>query len=237
MQWFEGTSKKLEVGYRYSHQDLIRLLKSDYPQMSESSYHWAVCGMLKSGNLTKVARNVYVVQNEREKPMYRPAYSDLAAKLISQVSDKYPSVRFTVFETALIMGTSLTVFFDNPFWVGVFERVDEGKLSVCKVTFGAEPKDYDVWEFVLRHYDELVFSPAVETETRQTADNPKRRLRNARKQTERSGIGTRSQQALQMQREEMKTERRQISREQRDVEAQRRFEMKQMKKKEKRRGH
>ena len=38
-------------------------------------------------------------------------------------------------------------------------------------------------------------------------------------------------------REEMKTERRQLSREQRDEEAQRRFEMKQMKKKEKRRGH
>ena len=129
------------------------------------------------------------------------------------------------------------MFFDNPFWVGVFERVDEGKLSVCKVTFGAEPKDYDVWDFVLRHYEELVFSPAVETETRQIADNPKRRLRNARKQTERSGIGTKSQQALQLQREETKMERRQISQEQRDAEAQRRFEMKQLKKKEKRRGH
>ena len=41
------------------------------------------------------------------------------------------------------------------------------------MTFGAEPKDYDVLEFVLQHYNELVFSPAVETETRQTADNPK----------------------------------------------------------------
>ena len=135
------------------------------------------------------------------------------------------------------MKSSLTVFFDDPFWVGVFERIDESKLSVCKVTFGAEPKDYDVWEFVLRYYDELVFSPAVETETRQTADNPKRRFRNARKQTERSGIGTKSQQALQLQREGMKAERCQISREQRDAEAQRRFDMKQMKKKEKRRGH
>ena len=135
------------------------------------------------------------------------------------------------------MKSSLTVFFDDPFWVGVFDRSDESKLSVCKVTFGAEPKDYDVWEFVLRYYDELVFSPAVETETRQTADNPKRRFRNARKQTERSGIGTKSQQALQLQREGMKAERRQISREQRDAEAQRRFEMKQLKKKEKRRGH
>ena len=135
------------------------------------------------------------------------------------------------------MKTSLTVFFEDPFWVGVFERVDDGKLSVCKVTFGAEPKDYDVWEFVLRHYDELFFSPAVETEMRQIADNPKRRLRNVRKQTERSGIGTKSQRVLQMQREEMKKERRQNSREQRDAEAQRRFDMKQMKKKEKRRGH
>ncbi|MBQ4437173.1 MAG: YjdF family protein [Clostridia bacterium] len=131
----------------------------------------------------------------------------------------------------------LTVFIEGLFRVGIFERVDDGKLSVCKVTFGAEPKDYEVWEFVLHHYDELVFSPAVKTETRQPADNPKRRLRNARKQTERSGIGTKSQQALQLQREEMKTERRQISREQRDAEAQRRFEMKQAKKKEKRRGH
>ncbi len=135
------------------------------------------------------------------------------------------------------MKASLTVFFEDPFWVGVFERVDNGKLSVCKVTFGPEPRDYDVWEFVLQNYDKLVFSPAVEAETRQTADNPKRRLRNARKQTERSGIGTKSQQALQLQREEMKTERRQVSREEREIEAQRRFEMKQAKKKEKRRGH
>ena len=77
------------------------------------------------------------------------------------------------------MKTSLTVFFEDPFWVGVFERVNDGKLSVCKVTFGAEPRDYDVWELVLQHYDELVFSPAVETAMRQIADNPKRRIRNA----------------------------------------------------------
>ncbi len=59
------------------------------------------------------------------------------------------------------LNISLTVFFEDPFWVGVFERLDEGKLSVCKVTFGAEPKDYEVWDYVLSHYHELVFSPAV----------------------------------------------------------------------------
>lgn len=110
-------------------------------------------------------------------------------------------------------------------------------MSVCKVTFGAEPKDYEVWDYILHHYYELVFSPAIETEIRQTADNPKRRSRNAGKQLENTCIGTKSQQALQRQREEIKTERRQISREEREAEAQRRFVMRQEKKKEKRRGH
>ena len=135
------------------------------------------------------------------------------------------------------MKASLTVFFEDPFWVGVFERIEDGKLSVCKVTFGAEPKDYEVLDYILHHYYELVFSPAIETEIRQAADNPKRRNRNARKQLENTGIGTKSQQALKRQREEMKTERRQISRKEREAEAQRRFVMKQEKKKEKRREH
>ena len=135
------------------------------------------------------------------------------------------------------MKANLTVFFEEPFWVGVFERIEDGKLSVCKVTFGAEPKDYEVLEYVLQNYYELVFSPAIEIQTRQAADNPKRRSRNARKHLENTGIGTKSQQALQRQREEMKKERRQVSREEREAEAQRRFEQKQAKKKEKKRGH
>ena len=131
----------------------------------------------------------------------------------------------------------LTVYFEEPFWVGVFERITDGKLSVCKVTFGAEPKDYDVLDFVLRHYHDLKFSPAVKAGEKQTADNPKRRQRNARKQLQNTGIGTKSQQALQLQREVMKTERRQVSREQREAQKQQQFEQRQKKRKEKHKGH
>ena len=134
------------------------------------------------------------------------------------------------------METNLTVYFDDPFWVGVFERIEDGKLSVCKVTFGAEPKDYEVWDFVLKNYCELEFSPAVETVARRTTDNPKRRLRNARKQLEHTGIGTKSQQALQMQLEQNKQERKIKSREQKQAEAERQFALRQQKKKEKHKG-
>ena len=57
----------------------------------------------------------------------------------------------------------LTVYFEEPFWVGVFERIEDGKLSVAKVTFGAEPKDYEVQEYIQKYYFSLKFSPAVDT--------------------------------------------------------------------------
>lgn len=131
---------------------------------------------------------------------------------------------------------SLTVFFEGPFWIGVFEIIEYGKLSVCKVTFGAEPKDYEVYDFILRHYDQLRFSPAVETAVRKAKKNQKRMRRDVKKQLEKNGIGTKSQQALKLQQEQSKTERKSKNRQQKKAEAERLFRLKQQKKKEKHRG-
>ena len=130
----------------------------------------------------------------------------------------------------------LTVFFAEPFWVGVFERVSDGKLSACKVTFGAEPKDYEIYDFVLKNYYRLRFSPAVATGVKEAGRNPKRVQREVRKQVQNTGIGTKSQQVLKFQQEQLKTERKIVSREQREAEKQWQFELKQQKRKEKHRG-
>ena len=135
------------------------------------------------------------------------------------------------------MSGKLTVYFEDPFWVGVFEKVSDEKLSVSKVTFGSEPKDNEVRNFILKHYSELKFSPAVEVKLKKTADNPKRRQRNAAKQLQNTGIGTKSQQALQKQREEMKVERIQNRKEMREADRQKQYDLKQQKKKEKHKGH
>ena len=130
----------------------------------------------------------------------------------------------------------LTVFFEEPFWVGVFERISEGKLSVCKVTFGTEPKDYEVYDFILKNYYCLRFSPAVATDVKEAGRNPKRVQRKVRKQMQNTGVGTKSQQAFKLQQEQLKTERKIVNREQREAEKQRLFELKQKKRKEKHRG-
>ena len=98
--------------------------------------------------------------------------------------------------------TRLTVLYEEPFWIGLSERVVNGKLTVAKHVFGAEPSMADIYEFVLNHSYDLEYSPPVDAETKKEHTNPKRRQREARKMTVQKGIGTKSQQALQMQREE-----------------------------------
>jgi hypothetical protein len=49
---------------------------------------------------------------------------------------------------------SLTVWFEGPFWVGVLQREDGGRLTACRHVFGAEPKEQEVYQWLLRgiHY-------------------------------------------------------------------------------------
>ena len=131
----------------------------------------------------------------------------------------------------------LTVYFEDPFWVGVFERIENGKLTVAKVTFGAEPKDYEIQEYIQRYYFSLKFSPVVETVVKDIKRNPKRMQREAKKQMLEIGIGTKSQQALKLQQEQNKQERKVRSREKREEDQLRMFELKQQKKREKHKGH
>ena len=131
----------------------------------------------------------------------------------------------------------LTVYFEEPFWIGIFERIEDGKLSVAKVTFGAEPKDYEVQEYVQKYYFSLKFSPAVDTVVKDIKRNPKRMQREAKKQMQEIGIGTKSQQALKLQQEQNKQERKVRSQEKKEAEKLRMFELKQQKKREKHKGH
>ena len=131
----------------------------------------------------------------------------------------------------------LSVLFEEPFWIALYERESGGRYEVCKVTFGAEPRDYEVYAFFLKNYDRLVLSPAMEgAGSVQRKINPKRLQKQIRKATEEKGVGTKAQQALKLQQEQNKTERKILTRERREAEAQRRFALRQQKRKEKHRG-
>ena len=132
---------------------------------------------------------------------------------------------------------TLTAFFDGHFWVGIFERIDNDKLTVARVVFGAEPKEQQIQEYVMKHFFELRFSPPVEGVKVQTiASNPKRRQRQIAQSSEK-GIGTKSQQAMKLAQEAGKVARKVRSKEQREAEDQRKYELRIEKRKAKHRGH
>lgn len=140
-------------------------------------------------------------------------------------------------ENQSVLIEKLVVYFEDPFWVGVFERIEDGKLSVCKVTFGAEPKDYEVKRFIQTMYYKLNFSPAVvQDKIVKEHVNPKRMQRIVNKQLDNVGIGTKSQQALKLQYEQMKIVHKSNAKQHREEEQERLFELKQQKRKQKHRG-
>ena len=131
----------------------------------------------------------------------------------------------------------LTVYFENTFWVAVFEHIEDGLLSVSKVTLGAEPKDYEIYEFVLNRYNKLQFSSVVAAAIKEEKKNHKRVQRELRKQAKEMGIGTKSQNVLKLQQEQNKQERKSINRAKKIAEKNRIFGLRQQKKKEKHKGH
>ncbi len=131
----------------------------------------------------------------------------------------------------------LTVFFEDPFWVLICEREEDGKLEVARIVFGAEPKDCEVYECWLKNAANLRFSPPITTEARwKKKANPKREKRQISRQLSQNGIGTKAQEALKLQQAESQTARRQSSKEKEKTDQQRKFTLRQEKKKEKHRG-
>ena len=111
-------------------------------------------------------------------------------------------------------------------------------MEACKITFGPELTDGEVLSFLLAHWNNLAFSPPlqsyIQTERR---INPKRKQREAKKQLEGQAVGTKAQQAIALQRESDKANRRRAARLWQDQEKERKFWLKQEKKKEKHKGH
>ena len=135
------------------------------------------------------------------------------------------------------VSSTLTVYHDGQFWVGLAERVEDGRYGVARIVFGAEPSDEEIQRFVASKWERLAFFGDDPTEASKPAKNPKRRAREAAKALKRPAMSTKAQQVLANQRETMKRESAQARSQRRADEAEARFEQRKLKRKQKHRGH
>lgn len=135
------------------------------------------------------------------------------------------------------VSTTLTVFHDGQFWVGLAEHVEDGRYGVARIVFGAEPSDGEILQFVRSKWAKLAFFGDDPAEGSKPAKNPKRRAREVSKALKQPAMGTKAQQALASQREAMKRESARARSQRRADEAEARFEQRKLRRKQEHRGH
>lgn len=136
------------------------------------------------------------------------------------------------------ISTTLTVFFDGQFWIGVAERRSGGRIEACRMVFGAEPTNEEIYQLVLKKWAALSFSSAVEdVETQRRVGNPKRRQRAAAREAARARPSTKAQEALAKEQEARKDARRALQAARRQTDKQEQYKQKQAKRRRKRKGH
>jgi hypothetical protein len=134
-----------------------------------------------------------------------------------------------------------TIFFEKRFWIGTFERTDKQGYAVARHIFGGEPTDPEIYEFVLKHYQELNFGTPKEFALEIKRMNPKRLQREVRREMEKmkesSNPSTFAQDYMREELEKKKKEKKHQSSAEKMARKEKQFILKQEKKKEKHRGH
>ena len=101
MLWYEEVLDRIDIKKIYSHKELIDELKILKPDLSESTYHWAVSGLVRKGVLTRLGYDSYSLSSDLPKDEYMPVYSDtphtimLEKMLVDMSADKLIAATFS----------------------------------------------------------------------------------------------------------------------------------------------
>ena len=128
----------------------------------------------------------------------------------------------------------MTVVFDKPFYKGIFERFVDDRYAVAKINLGTSlPKTRDIYRLVLKRWNTIHFSKETLDSTRIKRVNPKRMQREAQKQVRAEFYGQALKADFEMRKQQSHRERQAAKANHK----RKKFEIRQLKKKQKHRGH
>ncbi len=140
---------------------------------------------------------------------------------------------------------SLTIYFNGQYWCGLIEYFNEWNQWVVREhVFGPEPKEQDIFNFIKDILPDILDEDwlAKNEQARLKQDtrkkiNPKRLHRMISKEKQKTGLSSKSQDAIRLQHEEKKKLAKRNKKERKELYQKEIFEKKQAKKREKHKGH
>jgi len=130
-----------------------------------------------------------------------------------------------------------TIFFEDPFWVGVLEENYNGINYMGKHIFGTEPSNPELLQFFIYEFDKINKIKIGETEMETKKLGFKKSLSKSKKAQIKIGIGTKSQNLFQKAFEELMKIKKKEHRVEKNMDKEEKYRKKQEKKLEKKKGH
>lgn len=130
-----------------------------------------------------------------------------------------------------------TIFFEDPFWVGVLEEQYDDQQYMGKHLFGAEPSNAELTRFYLNEFDTIKKIKTGESKSEAKKTGFKKSLAKAKKAQDKKGAGTRSQELFQRALEEAVGVKKKLVKAEERLDKAEKYAQKQEKKLKKRKGH
>ena len=100
--WTDQALQKLPNKIAYCREDLLRILRSEKADLSDSAFRWTLYNLLREQKLFKTEYDTYVTVKPAVLPVYKPYYSEKANTLMGKLSNQYQDLEFVIFESRLL---------------------------------------------------------------------------------------------------------------------------------------
>ncbi|EEL84661.1 DUF2992 domain-containing protein [Bacillus cereus] len=127
----------------------------------------------------------------------------------------------------------LKIYFDGQFWIGIVEMYENSKLKVCKHTFGSEPKDSEILDFMIPLLNDTSGVKNSIDKRKNKTINPKRLIRLAAKELKNQGVSNKPYEVLRIELEQKKKVKQCITRQKKEELQEKKRQMKIQKQKAK----
>jgi hypothetical protein len=130
-----------------------------------------------------------------------------------------------------------TVFFEDPFWVGVLEEDYDGSRYMGRHVFGAEPSNPELLQFYIYEFDRISKIKISGENVKTKSIGFKKSVHKSKQAQNKTGIGTKSQNLFQQSLQEAMEARKKEKKAEAIAGKEEKYKKKQEKKAEKKKGH
>lgn len=100
--WIDNALNKLSNDRIYCRDDLYTVLLDEKPDLNYNTFKWTLYNLVLKKKIYRIDYNTYTIEENKELPIYKPAYSKDAVNILNKLNSRFSKIQFVVFESVLL---------------------------------------------------------------------------------------------------------------------------------------